>query len=423
MKAHFNDGRDWFFNERYGMFIHFGLYTTPGFHEQHQWRKRIPIAEYKKLISEFNPVKYNPEEWVDLAQSVGMKYITITTKHHDGFCLWDTKYTDYNVMKTPYGKDVIKLLADACKKKNFKLGLYYSCPDWSYKHSINYNGDHELPRPNPGDEPDIDKYLAYVKNQVKELCTNYGTIHEFFWDIPPRQRDPSINEMMRKLQPSMIINDRGYDKGDYDTPERTVPAGKKFSRPTEACQSVDRESWGFRFQPDFFSNKHLMYSIAKIMAMGGNYLLNVGPAPDGTITENYAGILRKIGAWYNKVSEALHADPASEILDTEDYLLTRKDNTLYLIFCKDPAAAGFVLYPVDIKPKKITLLNTGSAVLSEVEFVPSKCWSRKNYLHIMGLPVNELISEPMVLKMEFDVLDYDRFLKNRNPADLHNQIF
>ncbi|MBM3212078.1 glycoside hydrolase [Candidatus Poribacteria bacterium] len=405
----FNDGRDWFFERRFGLFIHWGLYAIPGWHEQIQWRKPISKAEYIKLQAQFNPTKFDPDAWLDIAEAAGMQYLCITTKHHDGFCLWDTKYTNYNVMNTPYNKDILKMLADACHKRNFGLCLYYSIPDWNHPNSINLGGDHQLPEPNPGDEPDEDKYIEYVKNQVRELCTNYGKIWGFFWDIPPQRHDPSLNEMLRSLQPGIMINDRGYDKGDYDTPERKVPEGKRFSRPTKACQSIGRQSWGYREDEDYYSHKFLMQSIDRIMAMGGNYLLNVGPKADGTFPNKAIEILGSVGKWFCKVRESLvEAEPASGILDREDFMLTRNRNNLYVHFHKDPEASGVLMNPLKIAPKKATLLNTGRDVKADVEVVPTMSVppNRKGpCLRISGLPVNELVNEIMVVKLEFHNLD------------------
>lgn len=404
----FNDGRDWFFERRFGLFIHWGLYAIPSWHEQIQWRKPMPKAEYIKLKERFNPTKFDPDSWLDMAENAGMKYICFTTKHHDGFCLWDTKYTDYNTMNTPYGKDILKILADACHRRNFGLCLYYSIPDWNYPNSVNLGGDHQLPEPNPGDEPDEGKYMEYVKNQVRELCTKYGKIWGFFWDIPPKRHDPSFNEMLRTHQPGIMINDRGYDKGDYDTPERRVPEGKRFSRPTEACQSIGRQSWGYREDEDYYSHKFLMQSIDRIMTMGGNYLLNVGPKADGTFPEEAKEALSNVGKWFQKVSKALTAEPASGLLERDDFMLTRDGNTLYVHFHKDTEASGVLMNPLKIAPLEAILLNTGKPVKADVEVVPTMSVppNRKGpCLRISGLPVNELAAEVMVVKLEYDDLD------------------
>jgi alpha-L-fucosidase len=243
----FGDGRDWWFQRRFGMFIHWGLYAIHGFHEQEQWRARVPRAEYVKLQRQWNPVKFDANTWLDLAAEAGMRYLCITTKHHDGFCLWDTKQTTYNTMNTPYGKDVIRMVADACHKRGVPLCLYYSIADWHQPNYPNQGRHHELP-PQPGDQPDLMRHLEFLKAQVRELCTNYGEIHGFWWDMNvDKHMDRSINAMIRKLQPKAVINNRGFDEGDFGTPERDFDAGGEeklsFDQRTEACQSVGMESW------------------------------------------------------------------------------------------------------------------------------------------------------------------------------------
>ncbi|MBT3272370.1 MAG: glycoside hydrolase, partial [Spirochaetales bacterium] len=268
MMQRFNDPRDWFFEKRFGMFIHWGIYAIPAWHEQVLWRSDITRTDYEKLISEFNPVKFNPEQWLDVLQDAGMEYLCFTAKHHDGFCMWDTTYTDYNIMNTPYKKDILAKLAKACHKRGVNLGIYYSLPDWHHPNCPNWSRHHEMFGPRAEDDPDEMKYLEYVRNQVRELCTNYGAIHEFFWDVNVAgYSDPSFNNMIRELQPQAVINNRGPDPGDYSTPERHVPEGLEFSTPTEAVNSVGRESWGYRKDEDYYSNKFLMQSMDRVLAM------------------------------------------------------------------------------------------------------------------------------------------------------------
>ncbi len=400
---HFGDGRDWFFENRYGMFIHWGIYSINGWHEQVQWRRRIPKAEYVKRVAQFNPVKYDPDSWMRLTKESGMDYVIFTTKHHDGFCMWDTKETDYNVTSTPYRRDILAMLTKSCRKYGIKLCLYYSCPDWHHPNSINQGGDHELPKQNPGDEPDIGKYIAYVKRQASELCSNYGRIYGFFWDIPPRVKDPSINKMLRKLQPGIMINDRGYDKGDYDTPERKVPAGGEFKRPTEACQSVGEQSWGYRKDEDYFSSSFLMQGIAKIMAMGGNYVLNVGPKPDGMIPSEGIRILKEIGKWYVRVKPGITAEPATRYLDHENFMLTRDGNTIYVICHKELPSSGITLPPITIMPERAVLLNNGKKLPVKLEVTP-RYYRSVPFVHIQGIPLELSASEPLVIRLDFKKL-------------------
>src|SRR5690606_9480473 len=236
---HFNDGRDWFVNAKFGLFIHWGLYAISGWHEQMQNRANIPRKTYAKLADRWNPIYFDPHKWIDIAESSGMKYICFTTKHHDGFCLWDTKQTAYNVMNTPYGKDVLKMLAAACQERKMPLCLYYSVADWHHPNYPNQGRSHELAGPQPGDRPDWGAYRAFLVAQVRELCTQYGHIDCFWWDMNVTGVvDPSINNMIRSLQPGAVINNRGFDEGDFGTPERDYDSGANealpYERPTEA---------------------------------------------------------------------------------------------------------------------------------------------------------------------------------------------
>jgi alpha-L-fucosidase len=405
--THFGDGRDWFFEKRFGMFVHWGIYAIPGWHEQHQWRGRVPRTEYVKLAEQWNPVKFDPDQWLDLAESVGMRYLTITTKHHDGFCLWDTKLTDFNTMNTPYGKDIIAMLAEACHRRSFPLCLYYSCADWHHPNYPNEGRHHELP-PQEGDEPDLNKYLEFLKGQVRELCTQYGEIHGFWWDMNvPQHRDESINAMIRQLQPKAVINDRGYDEGDFGTPERdfdeNADEGVGHERPVEACQSVGLEAWGYRADEDYYTDRHLMRSIDKFMARGANYLLNVGPTGEGVIPVEATGILERVGRWYGAVSESLlDVEPATHLTSNRDVLLTRRANDLYVHLYREPTAAAVKLKPLQTAPKRATLLNDGREVEFAVDLLPSEHVDFQPVLRLKKLPVNELCNEVLVVKVEFE---------------------
>jgi len=402
----FGDGREWLFEKRFGMFVHWGIYAVAGWHEQMQWRGRVPRAAYVKLAERWNPVKFNPDEWLDLAEEVGMRYITLTTKHHDGFCLFDTKLTDFNTMNTPYGKDIVGMLAEACHRRDFPLCLYYSCADWHQPNYPNEGRHHELD-PQPGDEPDLTKYLEFLRGQVRELCTNYGTIHGFWWDMNvPKHRDPSINQLIRDLQPGIIINGRGYDEGDFGTPERDYdPSGEEvltFDRPTEACQSVGLESWGWREDEDYYTDRHLIRSIDKYLARGANYLLNVGPTGEGEIAPVQQDILRRVGRWYNCVKESLlDVEPASQLTENRQVLLTRRGNTLYVHLHRDPVYDAVKLKPIQTLPVRATLLNDGRLVECAVDVLPSEHVTQTPCLRLKRLPVNELCNEVLVVKLEF----------------------
>ncbi len=403
----FGDGRDWFFENRYGMFVHWGIYSIPGWHEQHQWRARVPRSEYVKLAQQWNPKKFNPEEWLDLMEEAGMKYITITTKHHDGFCLWDSKQTSFNTMNTPYNKDIIGMLSDACHKRKVPLCLYYSIADWNQSNYPNQGRHHELP-PQPNDSPNWDKYMDFLKEQVRELCTNYGEIHGFWWDMNvPEYKDPSINAMIRKLQPKAVINNRGFDEGDFGTPERdydnTASEARSFDRLTEACQSVGMESWGYKKDEDFYTDRHLISSIDKYLARDANYLLNVGPTPEGIIPEESASILKRIGQWKKSVDESFQqVKTDSELVNASGVLVTRRDQTIYIHLNKVPTGNGIKLKPINVLPTKATLLNTGKPIECVVNLSPSDHATQQPYLRLRKLPTNEFANTVLVAKLEFD---------------------
>jgi Alpha-L-fucosidase len=388
---------------QFGMFIHWGIYALTGWQEQYRLRLKFDKAEYAKLADKFNPVKYNPNEWVKLAKDAGMKYICFTTKHHDGFCMWDTKFCDFNIINTPYGKDVLKELAEACQQNDMELSLYYSIPDAWHPNAYNPLSSHQL-QPEPTDVPDMVLYREYIRNQITELMTNYGKIYTLFWDIPPNIADPSLNEYVRSMQPDILINDRGFDPGDFSTPERNVPDGEAFSKMTEACQSVGKQSWGYRIDEDYYSTKFLMQSILKIMLMGGSYLLNVGPMADGTIPAKSAEIIGKVGKWYNNIKESVTGTAiVSDIFDSKDFYVTKRDNSVYLHFIKDLQAGGLTLAPMKTLPRNVTLLNKGSPLKFGIDLLPEDCRGgviREPNLHIYNIPVDEFIGEVLVMKID-----------------------
>lgn len=405
----FGDERDEFWSKRFGMFVHWGLYAINGWHEQELWRDPSASAtEYEKLATQFNPVHFDPYAWIDAAEQAGMEYICLTTKHHDGFCLWDTRFTDYKVSNSPYGRDILRMLADACVERGMALGLYYSLPDWHHPNYPNMGRDQELFGPKAGDDPDVSKYLEFVRCQVRELCTNYGPIKKFFWDVNRAGfRDPSFNELLRELQPGIVINDRGPSEGDHSTPERQLPNAVRFLEPTEACQSVGRQSWGYRIDEDYYTHKHLMQSIATILAMDGNYILNVGPMADGTIDAQSMESLQAVGRWYGKVREAFDGTIAvTEILDAtaaaeahgSKLLLTRNAGSTYVVAVEDLKTTGILLSPWRRAPARVVLLNTGEELEWTIDILPKRVHHPPT-LRIKNLPANALLSEVPVIRL------------------------
>jgi len=381
------------------------LYAIPGWHEQHQYRGKVERSEYMKLIEHWNPTRFSPDNWLDLMEEAGMKYLCITTKHIDGFCLWDTKQTSFNTMNTPYKKDILAMIANACHNRNIPLCLYYAIVDNNHPNYPNQGRAHEL-QPQPQDTPDIEKYMDFLKAQVRELCTNYGEIHGFWWDANRLGiKDPSINAMIRKLQPKAVINDRGFDEGDFGTPERDFEKDDNigFNRPTEACQSVGIESWGYRKNEDYYTDLHLTRSIDRYLVRDANYLLNVGPMDNGTIPRDSTAILKRIGKWYSAVKESFEdVTPASNLTTNRNVMLTRRGRTLFIHLNRELPGNVVKLKPINVAPEKATLLNDGRKIDFIVRFNPSDHTEGKAYLNLINLPVKEFCDSVLVIKLDFN---------------------
>ena len=292
-----NDRRWRLFERRLGMFVHWGIYSVGGVHEQEWMRRGMAKADYERYAERFGGERFDPDAWIDAAESFGAEYIVLTAKHHDGFCMWDTATTDWCVRRTPFGRDAVGELAAACRRRGMRLGLYYSNPDWHHPNAFNPRSTHQLPAPNPGDVPDMAKYRACVKAQIGELLTRYGEIVCLFWDIPPHIEDPEMNALARRLQPGIMINNRGWsDDGDYSTPERGEgDQGSAPARFTEVCDSLDADNWGYNANARWHTPEYLAGTIAAARAKGWNVLLNVGPRPDGTIPAEALALLSRVG--------------------------------------------------------------------------------------------------------------------------------
>ena len=311
----------WFAEARFGLFIHWGVYSVPAGIYQGQpvgnygeWIMnfgKIPESDYREFAMQFNPVKFNADEWVQLAKDAGMKYIVITSKHHDGFAMFDSKASDWNIVKaTPYGRDPLKELAAACQKHGMKLGFYYSqAQDW-------VNGgagyEHRVDRPK---DYDMTGYIRKVAvPQVREILTGYGPIAILWWDTPAdmtRERAVELLPLL-KLQPGIIHNDRlgGGFGGDLTTPEQFIPATGN-NKYWETCMTMN-DTWGFkRDDHNWKSTETLIRNFVDIASKGGNYLLNVGPTAEGLIPEPSVVRLREVGQWMKANGEAIYATTAS----------------------------------------------------------------------------------------------------------------
>ena len=400
MKTDFNDNK-------LGLFVHWGIYALTGFHEQAFARLDLDRNKYENLANSFDPVKYDPEKWVLLAKNAGMKYICFTAKHHDGFCMFDTAYTDFKITNTPCKKDVLKELSVACNKHGILLSIYYSLPDWHHPNAFNPNSTHQW-KAVTEKENDFPKYVEYVKNQITELLTNYGKIYTLFWDIPPHIEIKEVNSLARKLQPDILINNRGFDEGDFSTPERDydkIPSLMRFPHMTEACNSVGEQSWGYRKGEDYHTLKYLLSSIDKVMAMGGSYLLNVGPKPDGTIDRKSESIINAVGKFYNKLGgilENTQPDPFDYVV-SDTAIINEKDGKTYFHFYNGLKSSAVYIKPFPCLPKKVRLLNSGKELRYKIEKLPYdlELGVGDAVLRIYSIPVESYPKEPIVIEIEW----------------------
>ncbi len=317
---------------RFGMFIHWGPVSQTG--KEIGWSRGgqkggVSQEQYDNLYKTFNPVKFNADEWVSIVKAAGMKYIVLTTKHHDGFCLWDTKQTDYNIMHTPFKRDVVKELSEACKKQGLKFGAYYSVCDW-------YHPD--FPLTSPGgkvkrEKSDLDSYNRYLLAQIKELITNYGPLLTIWNDVPQlfQGRGKETMKMVRELQPDILINDRTGDGGDYATPEQTIGSFNN-KRPWESCMTVSAHGqWAWRGSKDGVKNLETCLGFLIRAACGdGNMLLNVGPTPEGVIAPEQADRIREMGDWLAKYGESIYGTRGGPFKCNTVLGSTHKGNVVYV---------------------------------------------------------------------------------------------
>ena len=356
----------WWREARFGMFIHWGVYSQwAGVYHGHnqarggaEWimnRSKIPVAEYQQKAKEFNPTKYDPDAWVKLAKEAGMKYIIITAKHHDGFALFNSKASKWDITDaTAYGKDVLKPLALACKKYGVKLGFYYSqAQDWNNPGGAVARKEMREGWPNP-DSAKIDAYTKehnghwdpaqetksfeqYIDDvavpQVKELMTNYGEVAVLWWDTPTNMTDEAALKLqaLLKLQPNIITNDRlkrPNFPGDTKTPEQKIPSQSELDgKDWETCMTMNG-SWGYKSWDDKWkSTETLIHNLVDIASKGGNYLLNVGPKEDGTFPQESIDRLTQIGAWMKVNGEAIYATKASPLAPLPWGRVTRREGT------------------------------------------------------------------------------------------------
>ncbi|MGD1009206.1 MAG: alpha-L-fucosidase [Candidatus Aminicenantales bacterium] len=313
-----SDKTHWFRDAKFGLFIHWGVYSMIGREEWARQILQIPLAEYQYYADNFNPVDFNPAEWAALAKEAGVRYIIITSKHHDGFCMFDSRYTDYDIAHAKYGKDILGMLSAACKTAGIPLGFYYSIMDW---HHPDYLPRREWEKDRTTKGADFNRYMDYAINQVRELVTRYDPAVLWFdgqWEhTAEEQRAAEIEKTLLGLKPSLLINDRLPGRGDFGTPENYVPATgirnpDGTPRLWEACYTMNWNGWGYnRYETEFHSASQLIRQLIEIVSKGGNLLLNIGPQPDGKIPAEFQARLHRMGEWLKTNGEAIYGTTAS----------------------------------------------------------------------------------------------------------------
>ena len=350
---------DWWRQAKFGMFIHWGVYSIPagvwngehipGIGEWIMLRAEIPIAEYEKLAPQFNPVKYDADQIVKLAKAAGQKYIVLTSKHHDGFCLYGSRETDYNIVDgTPFGRDVLGELADACAREGIKLGLYYSqTQDWHHPDGFGNTWDFNE------DEQDFADYIDnYVKPQVREILTNYGPICIIWFDTPriiERHQSQELLELVHSLQPDCLVCGRlGNKLGDYATAQdNAIPPELQAEIDWETPATIN-DTWGFKTHDhNWKSPTQLIQNLVDIVSKGGNYLLNIGPDAEGAIPQPSIERLQAMGAWLDVNGESIYGTQPGPIQGAAAYRTTQNGDTVYLHVFDWPADGRFALPGLD----------------------------------------------------------------------------
>lgn len=380
----------WFCESKYGVFIHWGPYSEFGRGEQVLFREHMDFDEYEKVAKHWNPEKFDAEDWAKFFVESGFKYACLTARHHDGYCMWNTKTTDYSSYEQAPGRDFVLEYVTAMRKYGIKVGLYYSWGDW--RKPAFYEG----PENNP---TGFDEMKMYMRSQIEELMTKYGTIDYLFFDGTwPRNAaeldSEEIIKWIREVQPGILINNRlggGTDEGDFATQEQNViPADRVW----ESCQTASWRWWGYTENERYKTPAEILKLLCECVSKGGNLILNVGPKPDGTLPEEFIKIGNETGRWLNKYGESIYKTDGGDLTESLTYgFQTIKDNILYLIFAIWSGNNMMRLPDIITKVKKVTLLETGENLQFDQD---------EEAIRIFGIPKQTEENLFPVMKIEFE---------------------
>jgi len=377
----------WFNEARFGMFVHWGLYAIWARGEWVMHQERIPPDEYALLAQRFSPDDFNADAWVALAKRAGMKYMVLTTRHHDGFCLFDSKVSDYTSVKTAAKRDLVAEYVTACRRAGMKIGFYYSLLDWRWP--AYFTG----PRKDPQGWA---KLVTQVHEQVRELCSQYGKIDIMWYDgegayDADAWQSRKLNAMVRRLQPHIIINNRSGLSEDFDTPEQHVTASQP-ERAWESCMTIGEYSgWGYiRHNRNLRSVTQLIQHLVFAASGGGNYLLNVAPKPDGTIQREFVTRLERIGDWLKVNGESIYGTQRCPFGAASIGVTTCRGNTAYVHVFRWPGETACVA-GVRNRVKAARVLATERKAHVE---------QHGDRLFIRGLPANPPDPHDTVISLE-----------------------
>lgn len=392
---------EWWHAAKFGMFIHFGLYSL---HERHEWameNEAIPIAEYQALAPRFNPKPGFAKEWAKLAKAAGMKYMVMTTKHHEGFCNFDTKLTNYCATKQGPKRDLVREYVEAARAEGLRVGFYYSLMDWHHPDGARCATDEAARK----------RFVEYTHGLIRELLTNYGKIDVLWYDVSwpldaKGWESERMNKMVFELQPDIIVNNRNKLPGDFSTPEQKIVA-ETNGRAWESCMTLN-DSWGYqRADDDWKSSKTIVRNLIKCASGGGNYLLNIGPKPDGSVPEESVRVLNEVGKWMNTNGATIYQSDICQPHRSAYASFTRTGNTLFMHVHFWPGG-DVAISGLKTKVKSAHLLKDKQ----EVKFTQDPY-----RVHLVGLPM-EAPDSPVttiVLECETEPTQDTDFVRREKP--------